>query len=68
MALHAPQSSITTIEWNDPGPFNSQLDANHAFVNFAEVLMYVPNRRAEDTSVAIRRCSRRLASGCRTAV
>ncbi|MGA7920844.1 MAG: hypothetical protein WCA38_14360, partial [Candidatus Acidiferrales bacterium] len=40
------------IGWNDPGPFNSQLDAKHAFVNFAEVLMYVPNRRAEDTSVA----------------
>lgn len=39
------------ISWNDPGPFNSQLDANHAFVNFAEVLMYVPSRRAEDTSV-----------------
>jgi predicted metalloprotease with PDZ domain len=36
-----------TIEWNDPGPFNSQLDAHHAFVNFAEVLMYLPDRRAE---------------------
>jgi len=40
-----------TIEWDDPGPFNSQLDAHHAFVNFAEVLMYVPTRRAEETAV-----------------
>ncbi len=40
-----------TIEWDDPGPFNSQLDDHHAFVNFAEVLMYVPTRRAEDTTV-----------------
>jgi len=27
------------IEWDDPGPFNSQLNPHHAFVNFAEVLM-----------------------------
>jgi predicted metalloprotease with PDZ domain len=40
-----------TIEWDDPGPFNSQLDAHHAFVNFAEVLMYVPSRRSEDIAV-----------------
>jgi predicted metalloprotease with PDZ domain len=39
------------IEWNDAGPFNSQLNAHHAFVNFAEVLMYVPDRRSEDVSV-----------------
>jgi predicted metalloprotease with PDZ domain len=39
------------IEWDDPGPFNSQLDVHHAFVNFAEVLMYVPSRRDEDTTV-----------------
>jgi predicted metalloprotease with PDZ domain len=40
-----------SIEWDDPGPFNSQLNAHHAFLNFAEVLMYVPTRRAEDTQV-----------------
>src|SRR6202050_4377904 len=40
-----------SIEWDDPGPFNSQLNAHHAFVNFAEVLMYVPSRRAEDARV-----------------
>jgi predicted metalloprotease with PDZ domain len=40
-----------SIEWDDPGPFNSQLNSHHAFVNFPEVLMYVPGRRAEDTQV-----------------
>jgi predicted metalloprotease with PDZ domain len=40
-----------SIEWNDPGPFNSQLDMHHAFVNFAEVLMYLPDRRGEATVV-----------------
>jgi predicted metalloprotease with PDZ domain len=39
------------IEWNDPGPFNSQLSSHHAFLNLAEVLMYVPGRREEDTTV-----------------
>ncbi len=40
-----------TIEWDDPGPFDSQLNAQHAFVNFAEVLMYLPERRAEESVV-----------------
>jgi predicted metalloprotease with PDZ domain len=40
-----------TIEWDDLGPFNSQLNEHHAFVNLAEILMYVPGRRSEDTSV-----------------
>lgn len=40
-----------SILWDDAGPFNSQLNAKHAFVNFAEVLMYVPDRRAEETTV-----------------
>jgi len=40
-----------SILWDDAGPFNSQLNAKHAFVNFAEVLMYVPDRRSEDTIV-----------------
>ena len=39
------------IQWDDPGPFNSQLNDHHAFINFAEILMYVPDRRSEDTEV-----------------
>ena len=40
-----------SIQWNDPGPFNSQLNEHHAFMNLAEVLMYVPDRRSEDVEV-----------------
>jgi predicted metalloprotease with PDZ domain len=39
------------IEWNSPGPFNSQLDSRHAFMNLAEILMYIPQRRNEDVSI-----------------
>jgi predicted metalloprotease with PDZ domain len=40
------------IFWDDPGPFSSQLNNEHAFLNFAMVLLYIPDRRAEDTRVA----------------
>src|SRR5215469_3735175 len=40
-----------SIFWDDPGPFNSQLNAHHAFLNLAEILMYVSGRRREDTEV-----------------
>ena len=40
-----------SIVWDEPGPFNSQLNAKHAFVNFAEILMYIPDRRSEDATV-----------------
>ncbi|HEX2776985.1 MAG TPA: hypothetical protein VHN10_10130, partial [Candidatus Acidoferrales bacterium] len=40
-----------SIVWDEPGPFNSQLNAKHAFVNFAEILMYIPDRRSEDAIV-----------------
>jgi predicted metalloprotease with PDZ domain len=39
------------IEWNDPGPFDSQLNSHHAFLNLAEVLMYLPDRREEESLV-----------------
>ncbi len=39
--------------WDDTGPFNSQLNADHAFLNPAMILLYVPDRRAEETSVVI---------------
>ncbi len=38
--------------WNDPGPFDSQLNEHHAFLNLAEVLFYIPTRRAEKSEVA----------------
>jgi len=40
------------ILWDEPGPFASQLNPDHAFLNFAMLLLYVPERRTEDTKVA----------------
>jgi predicted metalloprotease with PDZ domain len=40
-----------SVYWDDPGPFDSQLNEHHAFLNLAEVLMYVPGRRAEPAEV-----------------
>jgi predicted metalloprotease with PDZ domain len=34
--------------WDEPGPFGTQLNGEHAFVNPAMVLLYVTNRRSED--------------------
>jgi predicted metalloprotease with PDZ domain len=50
-----PSDGITlsyAIYWDDPGPFNSQLNGHHAFINLAEILMCVPTRRAEATEIA----------------
>ena len=37
--------------WDDTGPFNSQLNPEHAFINPAMILMYVPDRRSEEVSL-----------------
>jgi predicted metalloprotease with PDZ domain len=37
--------------WDEAGPFGTQLNADHAFLNLAMVLGYVPNRRAEESVV-----------------
>jgi predicted metalloprotease with PDZ domain len=39
--------------WDDVGPFNSQLNSEHAFINPAMILLYVPNRRAETSLIAL---------------
>lgn len=39
--------------WNDVGPFASQLNADHAFINPAMILFYVPDRRAENTTISM---------------
>jgi predicted metalloprotease with PDZ domain len=37
--------------WDEAGPFGTQLNGDHAFVNLAMVLCYVPERLAEDAVV-----------------
>lgn len=39
--------------WDEPGPFATQLNSEHAFVNAAMILMYLPERRAEDTRTIV---------------
>lgn len=40
--------------WDDPGPFSSQLNAEHAFINPAMILLFVPDRRSERVSISFR--------------
>src|SRR5215472_7072453 len=40
--------------WDDSGPFNSQLNTEHAFINPAMILLYVPDRRTEESSIVLR--------------
>jgi len=37
--------------WDERGPFATQLNADHAFINPAMILMYVPTRRPEDVKL-----------------
>lgn len=39
------------IFWNENSPYGSQLDHRHAFINFAEVLMYLPDERQRPMTV-----------------
>jgi predicted metalloprotease with PDZ domain len=39
------------IFWNSTGPFSTQLNMHHAFINFAEILFYAPSRREEASEV-----------------
>jgi predicted metalloprotease with PDZ domain len=39
--------------WDEPGPFASQLNEEHAFINPAMILLYVPDRRSEDVKLTI---------------
>jgi predicted metalloprotease with PDZ domain len=39
--------------WDEAGPFAAQINSDHAFINAAMVLMYVPERRAEESTVCL---------------
>jgi predicted metalloprotease with PDZ domain len=41
------------IYWDEAGPFASQLNSDHAFINPAMVLFYVPARQAETVSLSV---------------
>jgi predicted metalloprotease with PDZ domain len=39
--------------WDDVGPFAAQLNAEHAFINPAMILLYVPERRSEEVMISL---------------
>ncbi len=41
------------IFWDEVGPFASQLNAEHAFINPAMILFYAPSRRGEDVGLLV---------------
>ena len=41
------------IFWDSPGPFASQLNEEHAFINPAMVFLYVPTRRSEKIALRV---------------
>jgi len=57
LTWHVRGSGTITVRydtfWDDPGPFNSQLSEEHAFINPAMILLYVPERRAEKSSITL---------------
>jgi len=38
--------------WDDVGPFSTQFNSDHAFINPAMILLYVPDRRAEKCAIS----------------
>ena len=48
--------------WDEAGPFAAQLNSNHAFINPAMILLYVPERRQEQVQI----CLRDVPAGWRT--
>ena len=42
------------IYWDEPGPFGTQINGDHAFFNPAMILMYVPGRTGEEVSLTMR--------------
>ena len=40
--------------WDEPGPFGTQLNREHGFVNLAMLLLYVPARRSEGVRLSMR--------------
>jgi predicted metalloprotease with PDZ domain len=54
---HIQGNGIVTVRyatyWDEVGPFATQLSVEHAFINPAMILLYVPNRRAEDVVLTV---------------
>lgn len=39
------------VLWDEPGPFSSEVNPSHAFLNLATILFYIPSRRKENVRI-----------------
>jgi predicted metalloprotease with PDZ domain len=57
LTWHVKATGTVTVKyatfWDDVGPFNSQLNSEHAFINPAMILLYLPDRRAEKCAIML---------------
>jgi predicted metalloprotease with PDZ domain len=54
IAGRGPVNVRYTTYWDEAGPFAAQLNGEHAFINPAMILLYVPERRQEHVNVEVR--------------
>jgi predicted metalloprotease with PDZ domain len=52
IAAHGTLTIAYDTDWNETGPFACQLNGEHAFINPKMILLYIPQRRAEDVRIA----------------
>lgn len=50
--------------WDEPGPFSAQLNFEHAFLNLALILFYVPSRREESIQLLVTDKAERWKAAC----
>jgi len=50
--------------WDEPGPFSAQLNSEHAFLNLALILFYVPSRREESIQLLVTDTAERWKAAC----
>jgi predicted metalloprotease with PDZ domain len=53
ITAHATVTIQYAAYWDEPGPFATQLNQEHAFINPAMILMYVPERRSEEVAFGL---------------
>jgi predicted metalloprotease with PDZ domain len=53
LAAHGDIFVTYTVYWDEAGPFASQLNAEHAFINPAMILVYLPERRSEEQVLTV---------------
>ena len=54
---HVQANGTVTVryatDWDEAGPFATQLNSEHAFINPAMILLYIQDRRSESVSVSV---------------